>query len=376
MHTDDGLDLDAELVEVLHWAAAALPGYRGDPAVVAGRRTARRRRHLFVAVVAGLTVTVLAGGVAMLGTGRSAPSSGTAPARQGLFLLGGGGSWDGANGAQVGLRGSAFSEVLPHGELVTREVPGLPVVEDAVSLPDGGFVALGYRTPFEPGSTPAPGASRTSPPAAEKKETVAVVRPDGSVRYLTDTAASWLLGADDRRVYLNGAGVIAMDLATGRQQRMDWPDLRGVAVLAAGRFAELVGGQGGALPQSCTPRLVDARTGTLTSQPSLPAGDCLYDATALSPDGRWLAIVQPGPFMNGNINELHLVLVNLDTGEQTAALLDEGPAVPDSGIVTFQGMAWLDDGRVRIVWTRLPDNVERMYDVSEVLRMRTVEVPG
>lgn len=32
--------------------------------------------------------------------------------------------------------------------------------------------------------------------------------------------------------------------------------------------------------------------------------------------------------------------------------------------------------RVRVVCTRLPDSVERMYDVSEVLRMRTVEVPG
>jgi hypothetical protein len=57
-------------------------------------------------------------------------------------------------------------------------------------------------------------------------------------------------------------------------------------------------------------------------------------------------------------------------------VLDQGPAIADSGVVSFQGMAWLDDGRVRVVWTHLPDQVDRMYDRSEVLRMKTMTVPG
>jgi len=90
---------------------------------------------------------------------------------------------------------------------------------------------------------------------------VAVVRPDGSVRWLADTAASVLLGADNRRVYLGGAGIIALDLATGRQQSLVWPDLHADAVLASGRFAQLTGEPPGALPQTCVLELLNANTG-------------------------------------------------------------------------------------------------------------------
>jgi hypothetical protein len=69
-------------------------------------------------------------------------------------------------------------------------------------------------------------------------------------------------------------------------------------------------------------------------------------------------------------------LVNVDTGQQASQALDQGPAVPDSGEIDFQGMAWLDDGRVRVAWTHLPDRVDRMYDRSEVLRVKTVPVPA
>ena len=44
--------------------------------------------------------------------------------------------------------------------------------------------------------------------------------------------------------------------------------------------------------------------------------------------------------------------------------------------VTFQGMTWLNDDGVRVVWTHLPDHVDQLYDRSEVLRMTTVTVPA
>ena len=365
MHTGDDVDLDAELVELLRRAAAELPGYRADPAAVARRRAAIRWRHGAVAVAAGLTVTALLGGVALLGAGRDAPGEtlGSPPAPQRLFVLGG--SWlrPGGDGSDPGATG--LSELLPDGRLVAREVAGLPTVYEAVGLPDGGFVALGSRTPTEPLSSPAPGASRTPPPDATQAdgETVAVVRPDGSVRYLTDTAATSLIGADDRRVYLGGAGTVALDLATGRQQRLDWPDMLSGGPLAAGRFAVLTGN--GQTSADCAVRLLDARTGGVISQRPLPYDTCYHEGTALSPDGRWLGIVQPGPLVGGNFNQLKLVLLNVDTGERTVQVVDEGSPGPDTGMVAFLGMAWLDDGRLWLAWTHPPGQ----------LRMTTVAVP-
>lgn len=379
MYTDDGLELDAELVELLRRAAGEIPGYAGDRAAVTRRRTARQRRHLAVALAAGLAVIVLVGGVALLGPGHGGTPPEVAanpPATPRLFIAGGGFSWEGANGRQVGLSPTDnLGEVLPDGQLVARTIPGLPAVMQAVTLPDGGFVALGMRTPTEPFSIAPPGASPTPAPAANPYS-VAVMRPDGSVRFVTDTLGSVLLGADDQRVYLGGAGIIGLDLTTGRQQSLVWPALHANAVLAGGRFAQLTGDPPGALPNTCTLGLLDARTGAQTSTRSLLAGDCWTDGTALSPDGRWLAIAQPGPFMGGNINELQLILLNVDTGVQTSQVLDQGPAVGDSGNVNYEGMAWLNDEQVRVVWTHLPDHVDRMYHRSEVLRMTAVTIPG
>ena len=376
MHIDDGLDVDAELAELLRRAAAGLPAYRPDPVAVARRRRAIRRRHA-LGVAAGLTAAALVGGVALLGAGgiASRPATGTPPAAPRLFLTGASQRWQGGDGREVGLAASGLAEVLPDGRLVAREVPGLPVVQQAVGLPDGGFVAMGYRTPMEQASQPAPGASRTPPPAATEaeRETVAVVRPDGSVRYLTDTAGTWLIGADDRRVFLGGAGTIALDLATGRQQTLDWRDLLSGGPLVAGRFAVLAGS--GDPSGSCALRLVDATTGTTVSERPLPTDDCYKMDTALSPDGRWLAVTQPGPLVGGNLDELKVILLNVDTGEQTVQLLDEGTAAPGPDTVILQGVAWLDDARVRVVWVHLPDHVDRLYDRSEVLRMTTVPVP-
>lgn len=342
-------------------------------------RRVRVRRHLAVAVAAGLAATVLVGGVALLGPrhGEPRPEVAANPrATPRLFITGGGFSWVGTDGRQVGLSPTDdLGEVLPDGRLVTRRIPGLPAVVQAVTLPEGGFVALGWRTPTEPQSFAPPGASPTRA-SASGAMSVAVVRPDGSVRWLADTAASVLLGADDRRVYLGGAGIIALDLATGRQQSLVWPDLHADAVLASGRFAQLTGEPPGALPQTCVLELLDANTGAQSATRSLAPDDCWRDGTALSPDGRWLAIAQPGPFMGGNINELRLILLDVDTGEQTNQVLDQGPAVGNSGNVTFQGMTWLNDDGVRVVWTHLPDHVDQLYDRSEVLRMTTVTVPA
>lgn len=377
MHTDDETELDAELVEVLRRAAGGLPGYPGKAPAVVRRRVVRRRRRLAIAVAAGLTATVVLGGVVLhaLGGGAAPPEfAANPPATPRLFFFAGGWSEE-AGGRQVGLRSSYdFGEVLADGRLVAHKIPGLPTVRQALTLPDGGFVAMGDRTPVEPTSVH-PATPTAAPSSTSSAETVAVVRPDGSVRYLVDTAASELLGADDQRVYLWGAGIVALDLATGHQQSLDWPDLHADAVLANGRFAELTGSSPYDDPgPPCTLWLLDAQTGARTSQRTLPANDCWRDEMALSPDGRWLAIAQPGPFLGGNFDQLRLILLNVETGEQTEQLVDEGHAQGPNNVM-LQGMAWLDGTSLRLAWTHMPDLVDRIYDVSEVLRTKTVSVP-
>ncbi|GIH13606.1 hypothetical protein Raf01_17780 [Rugosimonospora africana] len=331
-------------------------------------------------VAAGLVAAVLVGGVALVGSGNGpAPMTVAAgpPAAPRLFLVPRTQSWEGSDGRPVGLKPvNDLDEVLPDGHLVVRVVPGMPQVAEAVTLPDGGFAALGLVVPPEGTSPSRPNASPT-PAKDQGPMRVAVVRPDGSVRSMTETDAIGFIGADDRRVYLYDANshVIAMDLSTRKQRILNWPDLYAGAVLAGGRFAELAGGPNASPPEPCHLRLLDGQSGAQTVQRTLPSEDCNLWDLALSPDGRWLAIAVAGPLM-GNANQLSLILVNVDTGKQTNQLLDQGPPVADSGEIDFQGMAWLDDGQVRVAWTHLPDKVDRMYDKSEVLRVKTVAVPG
>ena len=297
----------------------------------------------------------------------------------GGFISPGGMTWQGPDGRQVGLKPTdGLREVLPDGRLVTRTVPGLQTIFAAVPLPDGGFVALGQRTPTEPISTTRPHASPT-PAAPSVPTSVAVVRPDGSVRLLTDTAATaGLIGADDSRLYLSTAGapVVAMDLTTGRQQALDWR-VNSSAVLAGGSFAQLDAGPDAFAPTTCTLRLLDARTGAQTARQSLRADDCRTgNVIALSPDRHWLAIAhQPGLTSGAFLKQLGVILVNVETGQQTDHLLDDSTAVGDNGTLFFDGMTWLNTGQVRVAWTRLPDHVDRLYDLSEVLRTKTVTVP-
>ena len=70
-----------------------------------------------------------------------------------------------------------------------------------------------------------------------------------------------------------------------------------------------------------------------------------------------------------------VILVDADTGQQTDQLLDQSTAAGNNGTITFDGMAWLDTGQVRVAWTHLPDHVDRIYDLSEVLQMKTLTVP-
>jgi hypothetical protein len=85
---------------------------------------------------------------------------------------------------------------------------------------------------------------------------------------------------------------------------------------------------------------------------------------------------QPGLIAGAFLKQLGVILVNLDTGQQTDQLLDQSTAVGNNGTIFFEGMAWLDTGHVRVAWTHLPDHVDRIYDLSEVLRMKTVTVPA
>ncbi|GAA5198379.1 hypothetical protein GCM10023322_71610 [Rugosimonospora acidiphila] len=400
---DEDLDLDDELVALVRGAAADLPGYPGDVASIRRRRAARRRRQtLYVGLSAALVATVLFGGVALFGpvggpapltvvstppasptVAASPPAPGTAGLQR-LFFVPYGQSSEGDNGAQVGVRNNDdLDEVLPDGRLLTSHVPGLAAVVTAMSLPDGGFVALGTKSPTE--TTPPPGAAASPTPAgADERFNLAVVGPDGRVRSLRDTAALGLIGTNDQRVFMydRQSHLLTMDLATGRQQALSWPALSPGAALAGGHFVELQGDaqQGDAQPPDtpthCTLRVLDDRTGAQTSSRTLPVGDCDPGfGMRLSPDGQWLAVAQATP--GGSVGAIGVLLINVATGQQYSQVLDQVAGSSDDGeSVDFQGMAWLDAGRLRIAWTHLPAHPTRMYDKSEVLRLRTVATPG
>ena len=41
----------------------------------------------------------------------------------------------------------------------------------------------------------------------------------------------------------------------------------------------------------------------------------------------------------------------------------------------IHAVAWLDNGHGRVAWIHLPDRLDRIYDLRELLRMKTVTVP-
>lgn len=377
MRTSD--ELDPDLVALVYRAADEVPGSRADLAVVVRRRAARRYRMVVAGLASGAAAAVVAA-VVVVGVALVGPAVGPAPARilaspppaQRLFITPMGVIWKGTDGQDVGVKGNdELGEVLPSGRLVLRKVAGLSAVVQAVPLPDGGLAALGL--PAATASAGAPSAAATGATDGPRPFALAVLRADGSPRWLGGTAGRGLLGADEHQVYLYDGGqhVLAVDLATGGQQLMPWLGPGVPDAVSDGRAIFLAGDRSGPEPTTCTVRTLDAANGAHLSDRSVPAGDCSYYGTGLSPDGRLLAIVQPGPHA-AQSNQMVVVVVEVATGTQLARQVVDQSA---SDQLLFGGLSWSDPGHVRVAWIHVPETAVRMYDKAEVLRQATVPVP-
>jgi hypothetical protein len=372
MQTSD--DLDPDLVELLHHVAHTVPGYRADLATVIRRRTARRQRQVLVAALAsGVAAVILVAGAALVRPDfhpAPRPADESPSSAQRLFISPMGVWATGTNGQPVGVKvNDDLGEVLPGGTLVLHTVAGLSAVATAVALPDGGLAALGWPA----ASASAAGTPTASDTGADNGLTLAVLRPDGSLRLLRNGAGSGLVGASEQQVYVTDGHrhVSAVDLTTGKQQMLplgtDIP-----VVIAGGRAIDLITDLPAPQATSCAIRVRDASSGARLSDKPLPVGDCDMYGASLSPDGRRLAIVQPGSHAIQS-NQMVVVVVEVATGTQLAReVVDQ----TSSDQLFFGGLSWSDSGHVRVAWIHVPEPAVRMYDKAEVLRQATVPVPG
>jgi hypothetical protein len=384
MRTSD--ELDPDLVELLHRAADTIPGYGADLAMVVRRRRARQQRQVLVAGFAAVAAAaVLAAGVVLVRPNsrpdtrpappRPSPTVAAHPSPPRLFLSPVG-AYTVIDGKDVGLGGGAgLDEVLRNGQVVTLKVPGLSGIANAVALPDGGVAAVGApsASPSAAG-TPDPSQSAGDDPSAL---TLAVLRPDGSLRLLRAPMNNDMVGADTQEVYIYAnKQTIGIDLNTGRQRTMPWgADFP--AAVGGGHVIDLISDAPAPQQKTCTVRVLDAASGARVSDASIPAGDCDRYGDSLSPDGKLLAIVQP-PGTNARSNQMVLVVVNVTTGKELVhQALDDVPFGHGvDGQLMFGGVCWSDPDHVWAAWSRLPTPAVRIYTMAETLRQAVVPVPG
>jgi hypothetical protein len=383
MRTSD--ELDPDLVELLRRAADRIPGYGADLATVVRRRRARRHRQVLVAGLAAVVAAaVLVTGAVLVRPGprpdtrpappKPSPTVAARPAPQRLFVSPIG-AYTVINGMAVGLGGrDGLGEVLPSGQLVTAKVPGLLGIAAAVSLPDGGLAAVGV-----PAASPS-AAGTPDPSQSGGDLTLAVLRPDGSLRLLQRGVDNDIVGADARQVYIyTERQTVGIDLSTGRQRTMPWGADFPVAV-GGGHVIDLISDAPGPQEKTCTVRVLDAATGGRVSDASVQAWDCERYGASLSPDGKLLAIVQP-PTINAQGNQMVLVVVDVATGEELVhQVLDDVPSNPHGhnidGQLMFGGVCWHDPDHVWAAWSHLPTPAVRMYTFAETMRQTIVPVPG
>jgi hypothetical protein len=383
-----------ELVEVVRSAAAAVPAHTGHLDEVFLRQGVRRRRHA-VAVV-GLAVAVVGLAVAVVpdlvaGGGRptaaqvASTQSTTVPSQvapaQRLLLSAAGWTAKPDNGPEVGVVGGAgVTEVSADGSAVNHPVSDMDGWYQAVGLPDGRLVILGYKD-LAPGAVRADG-----PDVADLSIRLQVLRPDGSVQSVREVRIPGervsLVAATERTAYLlRPLGLVSHDLATGAEKVVLDPAAVGVDLsqmdasqmdLAAGRFAVLLTDQ----PRGCSLRLMDLAGARRHNDVSLAALGCVAAGRVrLSPDGR-LAAVSYTRVQDGQVNhtESRVAILDTATGAVRADRLLRSSSPGAAGVVQqgndgVYGMAWSTLINLQVATADLPQDAARVYQMAEILRV-------
>jgi len=409
----DDISVPKDLGDAIRRTAAAVPGYPSDLVEVRRRRAARGRRLAgglvaLVAVVVAVAVAVpfaLARGARPLpgtadSSGPSAPAPGAStaaptarPPAQRLFLSAAGFVSVPGDGHEApnqpdptkpnlgyppgawGLLGIGAKEVLPDGRVITHPLSGgAEAINNIVPLPDGRLVTLGT-------TDLAPGLERTDGPCVTHLgEPLAIHRPDGTAAFSRDVRIrchmNTLVGATAEEAFLVRDGrLLAHRFSNGAERSIVSVSALGDSVddlnIAAGRAATLHQPNS----QPCTLRVLDIRTGELVRAIEIdPArAMCNSQSVRLSPDGRLAAVAYDAL----SDQQVWFAVVEVATGRiRLRQVIDQGGTGQPVGVpaTALAGLAWTDNATLRAAWTKIP-NMDRIYQVEEVLDVQTYTVP-
>ena len=309
----------------------------------------------------------------------------------------------------VGVAQIGPQEVTESGEVVPLNVPGAQNYGLSI-LGDGRILTLEWDTP-------------SGPPRSDDRcgsydvvEHLRLYHADGTRSLSRDVHAgclgTLLAGATDTEAYLirvphdgtgqptTGRRLVAHNLADGSERTV--ADLDALPAHADTRDVNVGAGRVAAVADSygCQVQVLDIDTGAVTTlDVTTLIADCMYvDQIRLSPDGGRLGLAyRTGPVdeepyeagfavvdLAGPALRVHQVVQSASSAYTLAAPgRFEGVAVMAIGgayRLAFSryypaGIAWSDESTVRFAWVWLPDGLDRVAGIEEVLNVRAFTVP-
>lgn len=437
LSTDD-IAIPDEFAESLRRAATGLPGRPPNLADVHRRRRHRQMRRSVV-TLAGVGVLVAASIVTpRLLTGSAAPVESTAPAvtasptpplAQRLLLTGqgwvvgvpSGTGWIGLPDpldpsrpnygfppGSTGVVQLGPQEVTAAGEVVPLELPG----EDRRGFHvfgDGRIVTLEWLSLSD---TP----RRDGPCVTDAALYLRLHAADGTMSLSRDVRIrceeTSIVGATDTEVFLiriphdeqtqtptSGRRLVAHNLADGSERTI--ADLDALPVHPTSQDTNVEAGRVVMLADSygCQAQTLDTDSGDVTTLDltALVAGCRYVDQVRLSPDGSMLAVAyRTGP-EDDDEEPYEAGFAVVDLADSSLHLREVVQSVPPTIMAahvwggasvgeTFAGhrvfssyypagIAWSDDSTVRMAWAWLPEGLDRVVGINEVLEVQSYAVP-
>jgi len=308
----------------------------------------------------------------------------------------------------VGVAQTGPREVTESGEVVSLNLPG-PENSGLSILGDGRILTLEWESRSGP--------PRSDDPCNDVIEFLRLYDTDGTRSLSREVhvacAETYLVGASETEAYLirlpyegpikaptTGRRLVAHNLADGSERtvadldalpaRSDSRDFN----IGTGRLAAVAGNPG------CQVQVLDIDTGVVTPlDVTALIADCMYvDQIRLSPDGGRLGLAyRTGPVdeepyeagfavvdLAGPALRVHQIVQSVSSAYDLAApgRFSGAAVVPIGGTnrLSFSryypaGIAWSDESTIRLAWVWLPDGLDHVAGIEEVLNVRAFTVP-